>query len=112
MLYVPATGTVTFTLIVQLLFGASVPLENEIEVAPAVGEKVGVPQLVVVAPVGFATVIAPGEVGKVSVKLSPLTVTGEGLVNVKVRAETPPAFVGSGLKFFAIVTADGSKIYA
>jgi hypothetical protein len=45
--YVPdvgAEGTLTLKLIVQVLLGAIVPLENEIEVAPAVGAKVGVPQ--------------------------------------------------------------------
>ena len=113
MLYEPATGTVTFTLIVQLLFGASVPFEKEMEAAPATGAKVGVPQPVVVAPGVGATVIAPGVVSSVSVKFKPLTVTEVGLVNVKVNAETPPALVGSGLKFFAMVTAEaGSTIYA
>ena len=60
-----------------------------------------------------ATVIAPGAVGRVSVKFNPLTVTEVGFVNVKVNAETPPALVGSGLKFFAMVTAEaGSMMYA
>src|SRR5689334_11077654 len=105
--YVPLTGTVTLTLMVQLLFGASVPFENEMEAAPAVGAKVGVPQPVVLAPVGLATTMAPGVVGNVSVKLSALMVTGVGLVSVKVRAETPPVVVGSGLKFFEMVTTEG-----
>ena len=50
----------------QLLFTASVPLENDIEPAPATGAKVGVPQPEVVAPGGVATVILAG---KSSVKL-------------------------------------------
>ena len=109
------TGTVTFTLIVQLPFAAMVPFENERDVAPALGAKVGVPQPEVDAFVGLATTIAPGfvgVVGRVSVKLRPVCVTGVGFVNVKVRVDMPPTLVGSGLKFFAIVTAVGSRIYA
>lgn len=101
-----------FTLIVQLLFGASVPLENEREDAPASGAKVGEPQPVVEALGVPATVIAPGVVGRVSVKLRPVTVTGVGLVNVKVRLDIPLTVVGSGLKFLEIVTAEGSNTYA
>lgn len=115
LLYVPATGTVTLTLIVHVPFAAIVPLEKESEPAPAVGVKVGDPQPVVDALVGFATTIAPGfagVVGSVSVKFRPLTDTGVGLVNVKVRVEIPLTVVGSGLKFFAIVIAEGSKMYA
>lgn len=104
------TGTVTFTLIVQLPFAAMVPFENEREVAPALGAKVGVPQPDVEAFVGLATTIAPGLVGRLSSKWRPVCVTGVGFVNVKVSVEIPPTLVGSGLKFFAIVTADGSRI--
>jgi len=103
-------GTVTLTLIVQLLLGASVPFKNERDAAPAVGAKVGVPQPDVDAFVGLATSIAPGLVGRKSSKCKPVCVTGVGFVNVKVRVEMPPTLVGSGLKFFAIVTADGSRI--
>ncbi len=99
-------------MIVQLLFGASVPLENETALAPAVGAKVGEPQPVVEAFGVPATVITPGVVGRLSVKLRPVTVTGVGLVNVKVRLDIPLTVVGSGLKFFEIVTADGSNTYA
>ena len=97
-------------LIVQLLLGASVPFENDRDPFPATGVNVGVPQPDVEAFVGLATTIAPGLVGRVSVKLRPVIVTGVGFVNVKVRVEMPPTLVGSGLKFFAIVTADGSRI--
>lgn len=106
---VPVAETVIFTLIIQLLFAASVPLENEKELAPAEGEKVGVPQLVVVAPGVLATVILTG---KLSVKLKPLNVPGFGLVNVIVRAETPLTLVGFGLKLFDMLTFVGSTILA
>ena len=105
-------GTVTFTLTVQLLFGASAPFENEMEAAPAVGAKVGVPQLLVVASGVDATTMLPGDVGKVSVKLTPVMVALFGFVIVKVRAETPLMLVGSGLKFFEIVTVVGSSTNA
>ena len=98
------------TLIVHVPFAAIVPLEKEREAAPAVGAKVGDPQPVVDAFVGFATTMAPGEVGKVSVKFKPLTATDVGLVNVKVRVEMPLTVVGSGLKFFEMVIAEGSNI--
>ncbi len=100
------------TLIVQVLFAAIVPFENEMEAAPATGANVGVPQPEVDALVGLATVIAPGEVGSVSVKFRPLTLAAFGLVNVKVSVEIPPALVGSGLKFFEIVSVEGSRINA
>ena len=75
---------------------------------PALSVNVPPQEFVVVR--GEATTIAPGLVGRVSVKLRPVIVTGVGLVNVKVRVDIPPTLVGSGLKFFAIVTADGSRI--
>ena len=108
--YVPAVGTVTLTLMVQVLFAAILPFENEIEAAPATGANVGEPQPVVEALGVLATTIAPGEVGKVSVKFNPLNDEGVGLVIVNVSVETPPTIVGSGLKFFEIVTAEGSRI--
>ena len=82
--------------------------EKEREAAPAVGAKVGEPQPVVDAFGELATTIAPGDTGSTSVKFNPLKATGVGFVNVKVRVETPPAVVGSGLKFLEIVTAAGS----
>ena len=103
-------GVVTLTWIVQLLFAARLPFENESDVALAAGAKVGDPQPVVVAPGVLATTMAPGVVGRVSVKLSPLKAAGVGLVRVNVSVETPPAVVGSGLKFLEMVTAEGSRI--
>ena len=110
LVYVPVTGTLTLTLIVHVLFGARLPLEKEREAAPATGAKVGEPQPVVEALGELATTIAPGLIGNVSVKFRPLNEAEVGLVSVKVSVETPPAVVGSGLKFFAIVTAEGSRI--
>lgn len=112
LLYVPVTGTVTFTLIVQVPFAATVPFENDSEAAPAAGVKVGVPQPDGEAFAGLATTIVPGVVGSVSVKFSPVSVVGVGLVMVKVNVETPLTFVGSGLKFFVRVTTEGSRTYA
>lgn len=104
------TGTVTLTLIVHIPFAAIVPFEKESEPAPAVGANAGDPQPVVDAFVGLATTMAPGEVGRVSVKFNPLTDKGVGLVSVNVRVDIPFTVVGSGLKFFEMVIADGSKI--
>ena len=103
-------GTVTLTLMVQVLFAAILPFEKEMETAPAAGANVGVPQPVVEAFGVLATTIAPGVVGKVSVKFNPLNEEVVGFVMVNVRVETPPAVVGSGLKFFEMVTAVGSRI--
>ena len=88
------------------------PSENEIEPAPAVGAKVGVPQLFVEYVAGLATVIAPGLVGKVSVKLAPLMATSFGLLSVKVNVDVPVTLVGSGTKFLSIVISEGSTITA
>ena len=100
------------TLIVQVLFAAMLPFVNEIEAAPAAGVNVGEPQPDVEAPGVLATTMAPGVVRRVSVKFNPLNDEEVGLVMVNVRAETPAAVVGSGLKFLEIVTAEGSMIYA
>ena len=97
------------TLMVQVLFGAILPFEKESVDEPAAGAKVGDPQPVVEAFGVLATVIAPGEAGRLSVKFNPLIVVGVGLVRVNVSVEMPPAVVGSGLKFLAMVTAAGSR---
>ena len=97
---------------VQVLFAAILPFEKEMEAAPAAGANVGIPQPVVEAFGVVATTIAPGVVGSESVKFNPLNDEGVGLVMVNDRVETPSTVVGSGLKFFEIVTAEGSRIYA
>ena len=85
-----------------MLFGASVPLEKSIEFVPDAAVSVGEPQLVLPAPEGSAMSIAPGVLGSVSEKETPLIVAGVGLVTVKVKVEVPPALVGSGEKFLEI----------
>jgi len=46
---------------------------------------------------GVATVIAPGEVGNVSVNVNPVSAKSVfGLVIVKVRVEVPPVVIGFG----------------
>src|SRR5688500_17650054 len=97
---------------VQVLFAAILPFEKAMKAADAAGANVGEPQPVVEVFGVVATTIAPGVVGNVSVKFSPLNEDGVGLVIVNVSVDTPPAVVGSGLKFFEIVTAEGSRIYA
>ena len=105
----PVVDAVTLTVIEQVPFPAMVPFEKEMEVAPAAGAKVGVPQLVVEAFAGFATTRL---VGNGSTKLNPLMAPALGLVNVMVKDETPFTLVGLGLKLFAIVTLLGSMILA
>ncbi|RLC99838.1 MAG: hypothetical protein DRI65_16875, partial [Chloroflexota bacterium] len=105
----PVVEGVTFTLIVQLLFAAIVPFENEIDDAPATAVNVGVPQLVAIA---FGGVPTTKLAGRGSTKLYPLTVPGLGFVIVIVKAETPFILVGLGLKLFTMVTLVGSTILA
>src|SRR5688572_32011575 len=106
------TGTVTRTLITQVLLGANVPCAKESDVSPALGVKVGVPQPEVVALGGAATSMLPGTVGRVSEKLRPVRVDGVGLVKTKVSVEEPPGTVLLGEKALASVTWAGSTIDA
>jgi len=66
----PVEVAVTFTLTVHVVPPAMVPELKEMLVAPAVGLYVGLPQLLVLAPVGEATFIPEGNV---SVKVTPLS---------------------------------------
>ena len=102
----------TLTLTRQLPLAGTVPPENEIESAPATGAKVGVPQPVVLAPVGFATTMAPGLIGNVSLKFTSLMAAAFGLPIVNVSVDIPPTIAGSGAKDFEIVVAVGSMITA
>lgn len=114
LLYVPTTGTVTLTETVHVLEAATDPPVKRIprslaaSVPPALSVNVP-PQLLDVVR-GEAMTIAPGAVGNISVKLRPLSDMDVGLVMVNVSVEIPLTVVGSGLKFFAIVTTDGSRI--
>ena len=104
LVYVPVVGALTFTFTVQVPPAAIVPSEKEIEASAAAGAKVGVPQPLVFAPVGLATCIWLGVIGKVSLKFTPVkAMPAFGLVMVKVRMDVPPARIGSGAKFFAIL---------
>ncbi len=103
--YVPVVGlagTATFTVIVQVPLAAIVPFEKAIEAAPAENApapmgatSVGLPQPVMDVVV-FAIVMAPGEVGKVSLKDKPPIGLEVGLLIVNVRAEVLPATMEAG----------------
>ena len=67
----PATGTVTLTVTTQVPPPAMLPPLKEIDPAPAAGLNAGAPQPEVEAAGAPATVMAPGEVGKVSAKATP-----------------------------------------
>ena len=109
--YDPSVGTVTSKLIIQLLFGASVPSENEIESAPAIGLKVGEPHPVVDAFGVGATTMLSGEVGKVSEKFTPPMVDVVGFVNVIFKLEVLPGVITSGTNCFLIVILEGPTIF-
>ena len=98
--------TVMLTFTVQVPPAAMLPAENASEVAFAAGANVAAPQPVVLAAGVAATVIAPGLVGKVSPKDTPVNaVVGFGLVIVKVNVEVPPTAIGAGEKSFAMLGA-------
>src|SRR5579859_1711584 len=88
------------------------PLEKVSELAPAPGENVGVPQPEVAAFGVAATTMLPGEVGRLSEKLTPETPEAVGLLMTKVRVELPPVGVELGEKALAIVSWVGSMIEA
>jgi hypothetical protein len=89
---------------VQVALAARVPPEKEIERLAAVGTKVGVPQLLVLALGVGATTMTPGIVGKVSEKATPFkAVDGFGLVRVKVKVVGVPIATGLGAKLLLMV---------
>jgi hypothetical protein len=95
---------VILTLTVHVPPATIEPPEKDMDALPPVGVKVGVPQPLVVALGVAATTIAPGVVGNVSVKATPVKgVSVLGLVRVKVRVEVPPARMGDGEKAFVIL---------
>jgi hypothetical protein len=99
-----------FTLTVQVPPPTIEPPEKEIDTLLAAGAKVGVPQPLVLALGVAATFIAPGEVGKVSLKATPVkAVEGFGLVIVKVSVEVPLGAIALGANAFVMeggTTAD------
>ena len=83
------------TVTVQVAPAAIPPPENDTDPAPATGEKVGAPQPLVEAEGVAATTIAPGLVGNVSLKATPVSAELVLLLtSVKVRVEVPPVPTG------------------
>ena len=103
-------GTITFRLRLQVLLAAIDPFEKVKDAAPATGEKVGLPQPEATALGVGATNMAPGEVGKLSEKLTPDTADEVGLTREILSVAEPPATVALGENALAMVTWAGSTI--
>src|SRR5262249_50837708 len=96
-------GAVATRRTVQVPPPAMAPPEKVMEPAPAAGANVGEPQPVVAGFGDAATTIAPGEVGKVSPKATPVRASfWFGLVMVKVSVDVPLARIGEGVKSLLI----------
>src|SRR5258708_4205628 len=78
------------------------PWEDGKEAGPGAGERVGLPQREVAARGVAATSMAPGETGRVSVKLTPARVDEVGLDKVTLSVAEPPATVALGEKALAM----------
>lgn len=102
----PLLAAVTDTLIVHVLLAATPP-EKVMKVAPATGENVGDrhPADVVAAGVA-ATLIWAGEVGSVSVKLTPVTAVLLEFVIAMDKVEVLPPVIETGLKDFVMLSGD------
>src|SRR5258708_8276541 len=88
-----------------------VPPLNATDAAAATGVKVGAPQPLVLAAGTAATTMAPGLVGNVSLKATPVsTVDAFGLVSVKVSVETCPAPIGPENAFAIVGAATTSSV--
>ena len=90
---------------VQVPPAAMPPPENARLAAPAAGAKVGAPQPLVLMLGTAATTIAPGVVGKVSVKLTPVNALAVGLLNVNTSVLVPPGAIGLVRNVLAMVAA-------
>ena len=101
----PAAAAVTSTRTLQFAPAAMLPALNASEAAPATGANVGAPQLVVLAFGGVATTIAPGTVGSVSEKPTPVMPAAVELLSVKTSVVTPPGAIGFARNALAIVAA-------
>ena len=83
---------------------AIVPPVNNMDVAVAIGAKIGEPHPLVVAFGAAATRICAGDVGKVSVNARPVSASfGFGFVIVNVNLELPPASMGLDENNFVIL---------
>ena len=104
LLYVPVADAATLTVTVHMPPAAMAPPENAIDVLPVTGLNVGDPQPDVENVAGDATVMAPGEFGKLSLKATPLSaVVGFGFVIWNVMADAPrPARMVVGENDFVI----------
>lgn len=92
------------TLIVQVLDAATPPV-YVMEVAPPLGEKEGETQPAEVDAAGVdATLICAGEVGKVSVTLTPVIAEELELVIAMESVEVPPPAMDTGEKDLVIVS--------
>ena len=96
---------VTSTRTLQFAPAAMLPALNASDAAPAVGAKVGAPQPLKLAFGGVATTIAPGTVGSVSEKLTPVMPAAVGLSSVKTNVDTPPGVIGFVRNALVIVAA-------
>jgi hypothetical protein len=93
----------TWTLTVQVPPAAMVPFEKESDPAPAAGEKVGDPHPLVAALGVEATTRLPGEIGRVSVNVTPeRDVVRFGFEIVKVSVVGAFTLTGFGEKDFEI----------
>ena len=100
----PAAGATTCTVTVQVPPAAMLAPLNATEAAPAAGAKVGAPQPEVVGVGAGATTIAPGDVGKVSLKAMPLSVVEVfGLVITNCKVAGTFAAIGLVTKVFVML---------
>ena len=88
---------------VQVPPAAMLPPEKARLAAPPAGVKAGAPQPLVLAFGVAATTIAPGVVGKVSLKLTPVKALAVGFVSVKTRVLVPPLAIGFVRKVLLMV---------
>ena len=93
-------------MIVQMLFGAIVPLIKERDVSPPVNgdEKVPLPQPLKETP---GVLYTANPAGKASLKLTPVIVSVVGLFILKVMVEVPPGEIALGVNDLDIVTDEG-----
>ena len=103
-------GTATFTVTVQVLLLVMVapvsrmPRSPAASTPPVLSNSVPAPQPVSDVVRGAATVIPPGAVGNVSVKVTPVRESfWLGFVTVKVSVDVPPDRIGFGEKIFTML---------
>ena len=101
----PAAGATTFTSTVQTPLAGMLPPLKVTTAAPAVGANVAAPQPEVLAAGVAATTIAPGEVGRVSLKATPVNAVAVlGLLRVKRKVAATLAAIGLVKKRLLMLT--------